>query len=349
MSTKAQILLLTALMIYSSICLSEDQSALQLDANGLAESDQIPGIALATGSCDSSYSAVSGVIKLGTAIKVTQESKFNLGSNSKSILATAAAVAEQNKQIVINKAQYGDYKATLENYLTHTSGLPAFSSGKELNQVDIPHNTKNKAKYFATFVMTKADESKIGTMLYSNAGYVVAGQILNETLHKPWYSVINTSLFGPLDIEASLGDGQSEIDAIGHYTDGGLKPYELNEPAIPEYLEAAGNISMSINDYSKYLKFHLCGLTGKDSSILSSKKVQMLHKPYQETGSAMGWGVSEIEGHQTSFHIGGTGTFISVAAIVPSKNYFNIILINNGSGEAKSLAVSWVLQQIKNL
>ncbi|MEL7454039.1 MAG: serine hydrolase domain-containing protein, partial [Pseudomonadota bacterium] len=293
--------------------------------------------------------------------EITPLAHFNIGSNAKSMLATAAARLSEQGRLDLDASLQTVWpeaaatapdksEITLAQLLAHSSGLPAFDTGRALEKVpdftggDVPV-TQATAMWFLQQPLVSSPGKKT---LYSNAGYIVAGGVLERITGLPFESILREALFEPLQIDAAFGEPRhlSAADPFGHYVSKtAVTPYIEDEPPIPPYLTAAGNVALSMEDYVTYLQVHLCGLQGRETGLLSAETVRRLHTAALEDGAALGWGITEFGGEVTSFHIGGTGDFTAYVALSPGQDKGVAALLNVGGVPAAPLR-SWLIDRI---
>jgi CubicO group peptidase (beta-lactamase class C family) len=99
---------------------------------------------------------------------------------------------------------------------------------------------------------------------------------------------------------------------------------------VPAVLAPAGDVSISILDYSAFARLHLAGLESVDGSVLSAADIQRLHQPVLEYGS--GWHEEVIYGVQTSWHRGTCDTFDTFVLLQPSRD-IGVIIFTNADGD----------------
>lgn len=345
----------------SNTPLREQPTELQRTLDTLRDENDIPALVLAEFTCDTDEIAYAGVLKVENDQQISPTSRFNIGSNAKSMLATVAARLHEKAKLDLNaslKTLWPEAAAhapdkgdiTFAQLLSHSSGLPAFDTGIALQTV--PHFTRPSKSTTQLTALWFLEQPSIGTpgaqMVYSNAGYVVAGAVLEHLTGQSFEELMRAELFEPLELTAAFGEPRllGENEPFGHYVrDGNIVAYDDLDPPLPPFLIAAGNISLSMEDYVTYLQTHLCGLQGQGSSILSAGMIRRLHQPHIEGGAALGWGVAEIGGEEVSFHIGGTGDFTAYVAISPKRDKGVAALMNIGGAPAGAIQ-SWLVETI---
>ncbi len=261
----------------------------------LAAHPTVPGAAVGWGTADDSALAVAGLRRAGEAAEVAEGDLWHIGSLTKSMTATLAARMVEAGRIgwdsrigeVLGDAHPGMSDAwrqvTLEDLLRHASGMRA-NPGllARLRQGDVP-----RADYVAA-MLAGGPVGPQGGFLYSNAGYVVAGAMLEAVGGAPWEELVAAEVFGPLGM-TSAGVGPPEGDQPqGHRGGvfGGLRPVPPGPRAdnIPA-LGPAGRVHLSAGDMLAYLRAHLVG----DPGYLSAESWARLHRAEGPGDYALGW------------------------------------------------------------
>jgi CubicO group peptidase (beta-lactamase class C family) len=300
---------------------------------------------------------VSGVARSDGSEQLGSDARFNIGSNAKSMLASLAATYVQEGKLSWNTS-VGDVlakdvanldprlaKATLAQLLSHRSGLPAFATGTELRSVNVPPGSPSAQRLvFARQVLTREPAYLAGSKsLYSNAGYVVAGVMLERIGGRPFESLMKERLFRPLQMRATFGSPvpPESGQPWGHYTAGAeQKPYEDRDPIIPPFLQPAGDVSLTMENYGRYLREHLCGLQGRRTRLLKPGIVRQLHASTGDDGVGMGWGKYDLGGTPSSVHVGGTGAFSAFVAVQPGRGQAAATVTNSGAPAASAAALA---------
>lgn len=327
-------------------------------AETLASNAAIPAAAVIEISCTQADISLAGRRVETDAAAVDAQSRFNVGSNAKSMLATLAAILIEEgllswtDTVAQSEAFSGldihpDLQtATLAELLSHTSGVAAFSSGEALNTVRVEGDAQAQRAQFAALALERAPEGERGAYLYSNAGYVIAGEMIAAVAGASLFDAMGERLFAPLDMEAHLGEPHAigPGQPRGHTaSDSGPQPLAADQEAIPDFLDAAGDISLTPAGYARYLQAHLCGLQGAEG-IVSPAGFQRLHEAAPGTDYALGWARADLPAGRASFHIGGTGAFTTIAALVPATGAGAAVMMNAGGDDARSAGVAMVLE-----
>lgn len=326
-------------------------STLQVAAAELAADPAVPAVGLAVMTCKSQELATAGLLRVDGDDQIAADSRFAIGSNAKSMLATAAARLARRGMLSLDDTIAALWPAaaaahpdkagiTLAQLLGHASGLPGFDTGAELRTVpEFEGSQREVGIAAAEWFLAQPLETEPGTATaYSNAGYVIAAELVSRAAGKDFRQVVAEEVFVPLGIEAAYGEPRRMpgTQPFGHTaTETGIAPYLDEDPPIPTWLEGAGNVAIPVGGYARYVRAHLCALRG-ESDFLDEALAERLHTPVLDGGAAMGWGRTELAGRPTSFHIGGTGDFTAYMALSPESDRAALAVMNVGGAPAAS-------------
>ena len=321
----------------------------------------LPAIAGAVVRGDSiAETAALGVRKLGATDSVTLADHYHIGSNVKAMTADLLATEVEAGHLAwdLTLAQlfpefvdsmHAEYRGvTLEALLQHRSGLPPFTDPAELTTVpDFTGTIEERRQAAARWLLRQAPGGTVGQYLYSNAGYALAGVILERSAGTSWESLIQTRLWAPLGLAGGFGwpAAGGAPQPWGHYDAGSgtFAPQDPDDPdgQFPDLLRPAGDAHLSVGDYAKFALLHLRAMRGHPE-LLGTATFQRLHTA---NGSyAMGWGVQPVGGTTTWFHAGSAGTFGAIVMIQPDRDVAVVVLTNAGSEDAILAAQSAAIE-----
>jgi CubicO group peptidase (beta-lactamase class C family) len=294
--------------------------------------------------------AILGVRKLGAPDTVTVADHYHLGSNVKAMTADLLAMEVEAGRLEWSRTlgeifpefadtMLAEYRGvTLERLLQHRGGLPASTTLEELATVPPFAGTlAERRQAFARWLLRQAPGIAPGQYLYSNAGYALAGVILERSAGGSWESLVQSRLWSPLGIAGGFGwpAAGGAPQPWGHEDSGhgGLVPHDPDDPAeqFPDLYRPAGDAHLTIGDYARFALLHLRGLRGHPE-LLTAATFARLHTP--NGNYALGWGVQPIAGATTQFHVGSAGTFVAVVMIQPDRDRAVVLLSNAGSDGA---------------
>jgi CubicO group peptidase (beta-lactamase class C family) len=337
-------------------------SAAQIEKGNVAEmletiraKHKLPGMAAAV-VVDGKVVATNavGVRRHGAAVKVTPEDKFHIGSVTKSMTATVAAMLVEKGKISwtttigesfpdFAKNIHADYRGvTLEQLLANRGGVPGKPPAALWAAAWRATGTPAEQRLaFIKGILEREPEAKPGTKnIYSNQGYTIAGVMLEKASGKTWEELMRTMLFEPLGMtSAGFGAPASvgQVDQPWGHTKAGSSGIKAVPPGPgadnPWAISPAGAVHCSLGDLAKYAAFHL---RGGGSKLLKAETLKKLHEPVGGDGYALGWGVVERKwaGGRALSHSGSNTMFYVVVWMAPEKNCAVIVAANIGVNEA---------------
>jgi D-alanyl-D-alanine carboxypeptidase len=307
----------------------------------------IPGIAAAIISTDTIRSSVAGVRKTGVNTPIANTDRFHLGSNIKAMTATLAATLVDSGVIGWNTTiaqafpemtadTRSEYQAvTLAQLLTHKGGIVPLTDPADLALAPPLIGSSMQARSALTHWLLQQPAPNVpgSSSLYSNAGYAIAAAMLERKSGQDYETLVNELVLRPLNVMPLFDWPAAGATAQpwGHErVDANWVPNDPDAPAnhFPTALTPAGNISLSVGDYAKFVQAHLRGLRGTGNSLAPSTYTY-LHTPQGDF--ALGWLVKNLNGVITSAHDGSAGTFYALAAIQPTRNRAVVVLCNGYS------------------
>jgi CubicO group peptidase (beta-lactamase class C family) len=172
---------------------------------------------------------------------------------------------------------------------------------------------------------------------YSNAGFALAGHMLETTLNKPWEDLMREWLFQPLDM-ASGGFGVPATPRMtdqpwGHQLATG-KPLPI-EPGTsadnPPAIGPAGTVHCSVADLAKYVAVHLAGEQG-ETELLKQSSARKLHSAVPNNSNyAYGWIAVDrpwAGSGKARTHNGSNTRWFSVIWMAPARQFGVVALCN---------------------
>lgn len=288
--------------------------------------DKLPGLAAAVFQ-EGSLKAigVTGFRRAGDEAQLTVGDKFHIGSCTKAMTATLAAVLVQTGLLSWTstleavfperaaKMHHLFRQATLEQLLTHRAGTP--ENGKNYGQQKEPV-TEQRLAYMDS-VLSQCPVSAPGPHFrYSNAGYIIAGAMLERRGAASWEELMRREIFSPLAM-TSAGFGppcasNSNDQPWGHLWQAGkFRPRHGDNPPA---LGPAGTVHCTLEDYLKFAELH--ATFGKSPpGLLSRESAEKMHTAVPGAEYGMGWGVCDrswARGKALNHHGSNTMNFFSV-------------------------------------
>jgi CubicO group peptidase (beta-lactamase class C family) len=321
----------------------------------LVRQHEVPamGAAIVTGSGLQAV-GVAGVRKWGEIEPVRLGDVWHLGSETKAMTATLAALAveegklrwdSQVEDVFPHLAGDLDPDArtiTLEQLLSHRAGLvPNLPWGLILRS---GIHLRSQRREVVMRALASPPRHEPGAYYeYSNTGYVVVGAMLEETWDSDWEQLVHERVFHPLGMSA-VGQGgvgtPGQLDQPWGHTAVG-KPVEANGPDVdnPPVLGPAGRVHASLEAWGKFIADQLRGAEGKPGLLKPESYARLRQKP--ESGDyALGWLVVERGwgGGEVLTHTGCNTMNFAVAWLAPKRDFAVLVVCNQGDAVAEKAA-----------
>lgn len=287
-----------------------------------------------------------------TSAPVTIQDKWHHGSLTKAMSATLAAMVVEEGKIGWNTTLaevFPDWApkmnpawrgATLEQLSSNRGGAPGDlgPSGIWTLLWNFAGTPREARRLLLEKLTVLPPSSPPGTQYeYSNAGFSLAGHMLETRLGKPWEELLTERLFRPLGMD-SAGFGVPATPRYldqpwGHQLVGG-QPSAI-EPGTsadnPPAIGPAGTVHCSVIDLAKYVAFHVAGHRG-DTALLKQSSFLKLHQAYPSNEN-YGHGWIELERPWAApgkayTHTGSNLQWISVIWFAPARQFGVVALCN---------------------
>jgi len=282
--------------------------------------------------------AATGSRKINSNKVVTIDDKWHLGSLTKSMTSTLAAMLVKQGVISwdttiaevypeLSGVMNNNYEnVRLDQLLSHTSGmrpnLPKVNS-YQTSSLDI----ESQRQKMVDEALTLKPEVEQGVFLYSNLGYMVAGAMMERLTSSSWEALLEDNLFTNIVMTSSgfgVPDGQDNLSQpVGHLSEGsGWKANNVDNPAV---MGPAGTVHSSLEDMGNYIAAHLAGARGNDiTGLLTAAEFSKLHTATDNSDYALGWAVSD----SALWHNGSNTKWLADIKILPGKNVALFIVTN---------------------
>lgn len=234
--------------------------------------------------------------------------------------------------------------ATIEGLMTHSSGLPRESDYPYWIGPDFPFPTRAQV-----IDRLSAQETLYPSQTYfqySNLGWTLAGEIVQERSAQEYATYINRNILQPLGLSntrsyypENLRGEQLAIGYTGMHRAGTRVPVK---PFFTRGITAAAGFTSSVNDLAKFASWQFQLLEGGDDDVLKANTLREMHRvhwvdPDWETTWGLGFNVARAEDVTVVSHGGGCPGYITQFALVPKHKIGVIVLTNAGDGPAGRL------------
>ncbi|MBA4422176.1 MAG: serine hydrolase [Syntrophus sp. (in: bacteria)] len=315
-----------------------------------------------------------GTRKAGVKIPVTINDRFHLGSDTKAMTALLAAMLVEEGRLrwdttiaetfpeLVEKMDPGLGRVTLEQLLSHTSGIPTDNEDilkVYLGAMSQDGNLDDLRYWLVRQWSQRPLEFDPGTKFaYSNMGYTIIGAMIERVGKKTWDEAITERIFIPLKLRtAGLGPQSSlgKIDApLGHTIIDGKVQAVLAGPNGdgPSIIGPAGIAHMSVLDFAYWAGWN-AGEGKRKPALVKPETMRKLHKPVitmpekkdAAPGTppggkyAFGWGELTVDWapYPLLYHGGSNG--MNLAHIwLDTKRDFAMVIVTNVSGQKANTA-----------
>jgi len=225
---------------------------------------------------------------------------------------------------------------TVQHLLGHRAGLPGGPPPDLWSRLWKWEGSMRDARTtIATEMLAVPPADAVGkSFVYSNAGYMIAGAILERLGDASWEELIQRDLFAPLGITSggfgAPGDENGTSQPWGH------RPGKDGPQAIfgdnPKALGPAGTVHMTLRDWAKFALLHL-GVPASDGKLLvKTGTLQDLHALPLGGEYGLGWGVTKRPWAPGPIitHNGSNTMWFCVAWLAPEAKFGVLVTCNQG-------------------
>jgi CubicO group peptidase (beta-lactamase class C family) len=362
----AVLLPLPALAQSAAPSLDEALSRIAQYAPQALQEQGAPGMVLAITNADRTLRVLPlGYADLTAKTPVTQQTRFGIGSLTKSMTATALLELRDAGRFNPKRpvTAYLPWffiptrwrPITAHDLFTHTSGLPDGGLSTGLSAV---YDLRNWMTGFAP-----------GThWSYSNAGYDTLGAIL-ETLDRDNYTAIMTRrVFTPLGMTSTTAEWTPR--SLENAAEGYL--YRADDIAVPQdplleaaptthFIDPAGSVLSTGSDMAAYMRFLLNGGRSAAGALISPQSYALLSSPGVTDGRELGddgpgmyhrygygLAIMRIGGDKVLAHTGGVISYTACMMVDVTRGFAAVAMTNLGYVGARPCAiVSYAIETLQ--
>ncbi len=322
------ILILTFLLI-SQLVVAQDIDKTKLDAyfEALETNNRFMGSVAVAKDGEIIYTKSIGFADIDIDIKADENSKYRIGSISKTFTAAMIFLAIEKGKLDLNQTIDTYFpniknanKITISHLLNHRSGIHSFTNDDDY----LTWNTVAKTKdQMLTIIQNAGSDFKPDSNAeYSNSNYLLLTYILEETFEKPYKDLLNEYIVSPIGLaNTRLGEKinpmNNECLSYRYMYDWVIEP----ETDISIPMGAGGIISTP----SDLIKFSEALFNGK---LLKKESLELMKK--MKDGYGMGLFPMPFNDKKGYGHTGGIDGFASIFCHFSEDN-ISYALISNGN------------------
>jgi CubicO group peptidase (beta-lactamase class C family) len=289
------------------------------------------------------YKGGFGMANMEWGIPNAPDTKFRLGSITKQFTAVLTLQLVEQGKIKLD-GKISDYlpdyrkdigeKVTVHQLLTHTSGIPSYTSqpGFFENVSRNPYKVAEFVKKYASGDLEFEPGSKYS---YNNSGYFLLGAIIERVTGKTYEQALKDNIFDPVGMKNTGYDHHNTL--IPKRASGYAKTPTSHTNAA--YLDmsipyAAGSMYSTVED------LYLWDQALYTDKVLSAQSKELMYKPFLEN-YAYGWVVRNAsfkvndQPVQVIAHGGGINGFTTIITRFPKEKNLIVILDNTSSSVNK--------------
>jgi len=287
-----------------------------------------------------------GHADLETDRHMATDTRFRMASHSKLFTATSIMqlreqgrvrlddpVSEYLPWFQVRSADASDPPITIEQLLTHSSGLPR-EAGSHWSDWDFP-----TAEEIQGLVSDRqAAFSPEVRWKYSNLAYTIAGMVVEEVSGESWADYLQANIFDPIGMSSSSVDREDELMATGY----GRRMPDGSREVLPfvdaRGMAAATGLTSTVEDMARFVSAQFReGPRGgaqlvSTASLREMHRVRMLESTWTR-GQGIGFAVSRVDDKLFVGHGGGYPGYTTSTLIQLDSRVGVIVLTNtNDSG-----------------
>ena len=280
-----------------------------------------------------------GMANLEHRIALQPEMAMRVGSITKQFTATAIMLLAEQRELSLTDditrylPGFSTHGATvtIENLLTHTSGIKSFTSMAKFASIA---RTDMTVPQMLDLIQSEPLEFRPGERFaYSNSGYYLLGAIIEQVSGMRYAKFMEKNIFGPLQLQHTFYDSNERL--IPGRVDGyskvkrGFDNAEFLSLSVPY---AAGALRSSVDDLAQWDAAVAAGKLLRPESWKRMMTSFTLNdgKP---TGYGYGWFIRKISGHNAIEHGGDINGFSGDTVRFPAEGYYIAVLVNSDTQE----------------
>ncbi len=285
-----------------------------------------------------------GMANVNAGIPNAPETEFRIGSITKQFTAMAILELQARGKLSVHDpvCKYvpdcpKDWASIkIYNLLTHTSGIPNFTSFP--NYLEIESQQITPSGLLADFENKPLDFPPGTKFSYSNSGYEVLGYIIQRVSGDTYQDFLQKNVFDPLGLEHT-GYDSSHPTGTGHavgyvYANNHYVPARFVNMSVPF---SAGAL------YSTTLDLYKWDRAVKAGNLIPKALLDQMLAPQVAMGGpgnthyGLGWMISAEFGHKEISHEGGIEGFTSLNSWFPEDDTYIIVLDNVSSPQVDAI------------
>lgn len=303
-----------------------------------------------------------GVKELGKDELVDENTLFMIGSNTKAFTGTALAVLEHDEKLKLDdkvikylpdfkmRDEWVTKELNLQDIVSHRMGFETFQGDFMYWTSDL--NADEVIEKFGMITPKYNFRTKYG---YTNAGYAIAGKVIERVSGLTWGDFLKEKVFKPLKMDRTIPLSEDFVKAENIAT-----PHTFVEGKMTllpfqniDNLAPCGSIGSSVNDLSNWVIAQLDSGKYDGVNVIPFSAIQKTRQllsierrvrhPYNKTHYTlygMGWEFQDYEGKEIVSHTGGVNGFVTSVTLIPEEN-LGVVVLTNTDQNALFVSLKW--------
>lgn len=284
------------------------------------------------------YEKGFGIVNIELAVPMRPDMIFRIGSMTKQYTAIAILqLIEQGKislqdsiQKFIKNFPYKGKTITIENLLTHTSGIKDYEQldAHIPNAIRIEFPVKQIIDSLANLPLDFIPSAKFG---YSNSNYFMLGYIIEQVSGRTYKDYLHENLFMPAGLSNTFYDSPTQIisnRASGYTKDSAI--FKNVDYLSMSLVYSAGALLSNVSDLFKWHQaLYSYKLVKKETLEKAFTSFKLTDGKLTEYG--YGWFIKDWKGSKSIGHGGAIDGFRSWEIYFPDQDIFVTALFNSDS------------------
>jgi D-alanyl-D-alanine carboxypeptidase len=277
--------------------------------------------------------------------------RFRMASHSKLFTATSIMQLREEGRVRLDdpvsdylswfrvqSADASDPPITIEQLLTHSSGLPR-EAGSHWSDYEFPTAEEvrdligDRQAAFSPEVRWK----------YSNLAYTIAGMVVEEVSGEQWADYLQANIFDPIGMSSSSVDQADDLMATGY----GRRMPDGSREVLPfidaRGMAAATGLTSTVEDMARFVSAQFRSGPRGGAQLLSTASLREMHRVRMlETtwtrGQGIGFSVSRVDDKLYVGHGGGYPGYTTNTLIQLDSKVGVIVLTNTNDSNPGQIA-----------
>ena len=309
---------------------------------------KVPGVAIGIYHNGKEHAAGFGVTSVENPLSVTADTLFQTGSISKTFTGTIfMRLVEAGKieldapvRTYLPKFKLADKdvaeRVTVRHLLTHTGGWV----GDYFN--DYGNCDDAQAKMVRDIAKLEQVTPLGEVWSYNNAGFNIAGRIVEVVTGEPFEQVSREMILDPLGMDMTFYFPDDTLIThrfvVGHHKEG--KKVVVSRPwAIGRAGAPVGGVVSTVKELLTYARFHMGdGTSASGEAILSAESLQQMRTPLHPASGfdqiGLTWFIRDVGEVKIISHGGATNGQIAGLYFIPEEGFALAVLTNSEDGRS---------------